>query len=151
MAEGHGGMRRPNNPAPVSGPGRLSRRTDGQGARYMTGGEYGEGQEMMDLQTSAPMSKTEAPAARPRASRGQAAAAEIARPTPLFAPTERPDEPITAGAPFGPGPGPDMLPSSGTATSPAVMKYLPYLEQATQWPDTPDVFKAFVRYLQGVR
>jgi hypothetical protein len=29
-------------------------------------------------------------------------------PTPLFAPTERPDEPITAGAPFGPGPGPAM-------------------------------------------
>jgi hypothetical protein len=107
MAEGHGGYRQPSNPAPVSGPGSLSRRTDGQGARYMAGGDYGEGQEMMDLQTSAPMSKTETTAVRPRArGAGRQAAPEAAMPTPLFAPTERPDEPITAGAPFGPGPGP---------------------------------------------
>jgi hypothetical protein len=111
MAEGHGGMRRPSNPAPVSGPGAMSRRTDGQGARYIAGGEYGEGQEMMDLQTSAPMSK--APAApRPRTGR-QVVSEEMAPPTPLFAPTERPDEPITAGAPFGPGPGPTVTPRRG--------------------------------------
>jgi len=108
MAEGRGGYRQPSNPAPVSGPGSLSRRTDGQGARYMAGGDYGEGQEMMDLQTSAPMSKTETTAVRPRARAGRQAAPEAAMPTPLFAPTERPDEPITAGAPFGPGPGPAM-------------------------------------------
>jgi hypothetical protein len=108
MAEQQGGYRRPSNPAPVSGPGALSRRTDGQGARYMAGGEYGEGQEMMDLQTSAPMSKApEQPRMRqPRSSRQ--VVEEGMRPTPLFAPTERPDEPITAGAPFGPGPGPAM-------------------------------------------
>jgi hypothetical protein len=35
----------------------------------------------------------------------------MAPPTPLFAPTERPDEPITAGAPFGPGPGPGPQPT----------------------------------------
>jgi hypothetical protein len=106
MAEQQGGYRRPSNPAPVSGPGALSRRTDGQGARYMAGGEYGEGQEMMDLQTSAPMSKApEQPRMRqPRSSRQ--VVEEGMRPTPLFAPTERPDEPITAGAPFGPGPSP---------------------------------------------
>jgi len=59
----------------------------------------------MDLQTSAPMSK--APEVRP--SRGRAAqvpAPQSPGVTPLFAPTERPDEPITAGAPFGPGPSP---------------------------------------------
>ena len=106
MAEGRGGYRQPSNPAPVSGPGSLSRRTDGQGARYMAGGEYGEGQEMMDLQTAAPMSKTKTTAVRPRARAGRQAAPEMAKPTPLFAPSERPDEPITAGAPFGPGPGP---------------------------------------------
>ena len=128
MAEGHGGMRRPSNPAPVSGPGALSRRTDGQGAKYMAGGEYGEGQEMMDLQTSAPMSK--APAApRPRTGR-QVAAEEMARPTPLFAPTERPDEPITAGAPFGPGPGPTArTPMSSLAGT--LEKLLPYDEDGS--------------------
>ena len=107
MAEGHGGMRRPSNPAPVSGPGALSQRTDGQGARYMAGGEYGEGQEMMDLQTSAPMAKS--PEVKPRRRAAAPPAMEMGpAPTPLFAPTERPDEPITAGAPFGPGPGPAM-------------------------------------------
>jgi len=64
MAEGQGGYRQPSNPAPVSGPGALSQRTDGQGARYMSGGQYGEGQELMELQTSAPMSKA---APQPRA------------------------------------------------------------------------------------
>jgi hypothetical protein len=128
MAEGHGGTRRPSNPAPVSGPGALSQRTDGQGARYMAGGEYGEGQEMMDLQTSAPMSK--APAApRPRTGR-QVVSEEMAPPTPLFAPTQRPDEPVTAGAPFGPGPGPTArTPMSSLAGT--LEKLLPYDEDGS--------------------
>lgn len=151
MAEQQGGYRRPSSPAPVSGPGALSRRTDGQGARYMAGGEYGEGQEMMDLQTSAPMSK--APA-QPRPSRSRSARQvvdEAMQVTPLFAPTERPDEPITAGAPFGPGPGPAATPASPNGRSEMIAKYLPSLEEATRWPDTPETFKALVRYLQGMR
>ena len=100
-----GGYRRPSSPAPVSGPGAMSRRTDGQGARYMSGGEYGEGQEMMDLQTSAPMSKTETRSPRPRSPRATAGTSDVrGELTPLFAPSERPDEPITAGMPFGAGP-----------------------------------------------
>ena len=126
MAEGRGGYRQPSNPAPVSGPGALSQRTDGQGARYMAGGEYGEGQEMMDLQTSAPMSQAPSPTPRGRAPRAQAAP-EGARPTPLFAPTERPDEPITAGAPFGPGPGPSQQPMvSSSSLAATLAKLLPY-------------------------
>jgi hypothetical protein len=129
MAEGHGGMRRPSNPAPVSGPGALSRRTDGQGAKYIAGGEYGEGQEMMDLQTSAPMSK--APAApRPRTGR-QVVSEEMAPPTPLFAPTERPDEPITAGAPFGPGPGPTQSSQPAQTVAESIAKFLPYDDTGT--------------------
>lgn len=154
MAEQQGGYRRPSNPAPVSGPGALSQRTDGrQGARYMSGGEYGEGQEMMDLQTSAPMS--EAPA-QPRPRRGQGAGQvmeEGPRPTPLFAPTERPDEPITAGAPFGPGPGPAEPTQRGRGTTPAnlevLSRYLPVMRQVATGPDTPDRFKALVRFLEG--
>jgi len=95
-----GGYRKPANPAPVSGPGELSRRTDGaQPAMEMTGGTYGENQELMDLQTSAPMAQVET---------NPAAAVEetpMGMPpvTPLFAPTARPEEPATAGMPFGPG------------------------------------------------
>ena len=153
MAEVRGGYRQPSNPAPVSGPGSLSRRTDGQGARYMAGGEYGEGQEMMDLQTAAPMSKTEAPAARPRARAGRQAAPEAAMPTPLFAPTERPDEPITAGAPFGPGPGPAeaMQMSKPVNNLEVVTKYLPVLRQVATYDGAPDRFRALVRYLEGSR
>lgn len=107
MAEQRGGYRRPAKPAPVSGPGALSRRTDGgpsQGARYMRGGPYGEGQELMGLQQAAPMAAaSQAPtpmAATPR---------ELPPIVGLTAPTQRPDEPPEVGMPFGPGPGPEIL------------------------------------------
>lgn len=100
---GKGGYQRPGKPAATSGPGKFSRRTDGgpsedsvkQAARYVSGGDYGDGQEMMAIQQGAPM----------------AAAPETPRPSaiPLSAPSERPDEPVTAGAPVGPGPGPEAL------------------------------------------
>lgn len=97
-----GGYRKPANPAPVSGPGALSRRTDGgpsQPIREMAGGKYGERKETAELQASAPMANRRQPQPMPN------------RPpiTPLLAPTERPDEPITTGMPFGPGPGPEVL------------------------------------------
>jgi len=41
-----GGYRKPNNPAPISGPGSLSQRTDGGGtqpATYVPGLPYGQG------------------------------------------------------------------------------------------------------------
>jgi len=101
-----GGLRRPAKPAPVSGPGALSKRTDGgptQGARYMRGGQYGEGQEMMWLQQAAPM------AARPKPARPTTPMPTAVPITPLGAPTQRPDEPLTTGNPFGPGAGPEVL------------------------------------------
>lgn len=87
-----GGYRKPNKPAPVSGPGAMSRRTDGgpedqAAARWIPQDEYGAASELMDIQQSAPMKDTR-------------------KVVPLDAPTQRPEEPITAGAPFGPGPGP---------------------------------------------
>ena len=109
MAGPNGGYRRPTNPAPVSGPGQLSQRTDGgpqQVQVNMSGMPYGENAEFNTMQGMAPMSAS--PSARsPRASaRSAAATGGGMSATPLFAPTERPDEPVTAGAPFGPGPGP---------------------------------------------
>ena len=154
MAEQQGGYRQPSNPAPVSGPGALSRRTDGQGARYMAGGEYGEGQEMMDLQTSAPMSR-EPSAPRPSRARGRGAGQiveEGMRPTPLFAPTERPDEPITAGAPFGPGPGPAQrlsLADESAQEAQMMRRYLPALESIANSPQGTPTFRRFVRFLRA--
>lgn len=153
MANGHGGSRVPSNPAPVSGPGALSQRTDGQAARYMSGGQYGEGQEMMELQTSAPMSEQSSPAPRAR-SGGRAAPAPQQSITPLFAPTERPDEPITAGAPFGPGPGAAQATPvpRGKVAQPhleVMRRYLPVMRELAQDQDAPERFKALVRYLEG--
>lgn len=108
MAEGHGGYRRPNNPNAVSGPGKYSRRTDGgpgetvmQAARYLQGDEYGESKELNELQGGAPRSA--APDGPPASARAAMPEPEV---VPMDAPSARPDEPITAGAPFGPGPGP---------------------------------------------
>ena len=62
-------MPQPAKPAVVSLPGRLSSRTDGgvaskQAQRYIAGmPNYGDGQEMMDLQSMAPMAATPSPKA----------------------------------------------------------------------------------------
>lgn len=92
MPEQHGGYRAPSKPAPVSGPGALSQRTDTPEAR-VSGLGYGENGPLNAAASSLPDGSS-APA-RP-------APAIV----PLGAPSQRPSEPITAGAPFGPGPGP---------------------------------------------
>lgn len=104
-----GGYRKPSNPAPVSGPGSLSRRTDGgptQGAKYIRGNTYGESKALMEAQQAAPMAAAPAPSAsvtRPQVRPMQPI-------TELTAPTERPDEPFSTGMPFDPTtPGPEIL------------------------------------------
>lgn len=99
---GTGGYMKPNQPAAVSGPGKFSQRTDGgpgetmkQAARYIQGDQYGDSQEINQVAQAAPLAAGPKPPA--------------ARPTPISAPTQRPDEPVTAGAPVGPGPGPEIL------------------------------------------
>lgn len=106
-----GGIRKPNNPAPVSGPGALSRRTDGgpadkkQPVRYISGLGYGQGQEMMNIQQSAPMAASQPPASISNSQAGQQAQAAPVQITPIGAPSTRPSEPVTAGADAGAGPG----------------------------------------------
>lgn len=97
MAE-QGGYRKPSNPAPISGPGALSQRTDGgptQPARYMPGLPYGEGQQNYDNQVAAPMAGNPVP--------------QMEMPTALMAPTSRPNEPITSGINMGDGPGSEAM------------------------------------------
>lgn len=60
-----GGYQRPDNPAPVSGPGRLSERTDGgpgQPIRVPSGGRYGERQALVNQQQAAPLARSQGPA-----------------------------------------------------------------------------------------
>lgn len=117
MANGHGGYRRPRHPAPVSGPGALSKRTDGdptQPIRVPTGLPYGENQQLHASEAIAPLPAV--PDAPTPASAGMAATANSGATGPGYtgvpfgAPTTRPDEPITAGVNIGAGPGSEILP-----------------------------------------
>ena len=154
MADGHGGKRVPGNPAPVSGPGRLSRRTDGgpsQTTTPMTGLGYGENADFNDVQSSAPL------AASPNAPKGAVNSQTQAAPmeaTPLFAPTQRPAEPVTAGASFGPGDTPPQPTSSTELFSQdaaALAPFLPSLMKSASADDAPAGFVRFVRYLRNMQ
>ena len=86
--------------AGASDPGKFSKRTD----MNLPSQAYGEGVETAAIKAGAPLAKTPdvrgLPASQVR---------EAVKVTPLFAPTERPDEPITTGIPMGAGAGPEVL------------------------------------------
>ena len=88
--------------AGAAGPGKFSKRTD------LPSAYYGEGVETQAIQQGAPLANT--PGVRPtsRTDMGMAPS-QLERVTPLFAPSERPDEPITSGIAMGEGPGPEVL------------------------------------------
>lgn len=95
---GHGGYRTPSHPAPVSGPGAHSARTDTGPKHYeVSGGPYGSTQQFQQEQSASPL----APQA---GSPGAVAPAPAPMPTGLDAPTANPNEPVTAGADAGAGP-----------------------------------------------
>ena len=94
-------------------PGRAyGNRSDLNGPKTMefVGQQYGSRARQVAAQTEVPASFTP-----PTQQAAQEAAQQApAGPPPgevvdLFAPTQRPDEPLTAGAPFGAGPGPEVL------------------------------------------
>ena len=87
--------------AGAAGPGKFSKRTD----MRMGSIAYGEGVETQAIKGGAPLAKTGDVRGLP-ASEVRAAAQQV---TPLYAPTQRPDEPITSGIAMGPGPGPEIL------------------------------------------
>ncbi len=93
-----------NNPANISGTGGAGQ-SGTQAPRYISGMPYGQGQEMMQQQQSAPMAgPTPTTSSSPFT-----AMPSLPQITPLSAPTERPNEPITAGMDFGAGPGSEAL------------------------------------------
>jgi len=111
--------------AGVSGPGKYAKRTD-----RIPAASYGDQTELAQIASDAPIAKTPDVKGMPM---GQVeAAAANATPqtpvTPLFAPSQRPEEPITHGAPVGPGAGPEvlMMKKSTEKLSDALAKMLPY-------------------------
>lgn len=90
--------------AGAAGPGKFSKRTD----LNMGSIAYGEGQETANLMQSAQMAKTPDVKGMSQSEMGMAPS-QLGPVTPLFAPSQRPDEPITAGIARGEGPGPEVL------------------------------------------
>jgi len=114
----------PMNPlAGPAGPGKYSTRTD---KLDMGSIAYGEGVETAAIQSGAPLAKTGEVRGLP-ASEVRAAAESV---TPLYAPSQRPEEPITAGIDMGAGVGSSalMMGKSVEKLSDALAKMLPYDE-----------------------
>lgn len=145
---GKGGYQAPNNPAVQSGPGSMSQRTDGgpaskQAARYMAGGNYGEGQEMMDIQTSAPMAATPETAAPMSASQMQEAVPQTV--IPFNAPTQNPDEPGDAIATINQSPV-----NADENFRASIAMYMPALAFIADRPDTSQETRDVIRQLRQV-
>lgn len=93
----------------------------------------------------------------------QAAQAEAQRVNPLpqqqpiqlpgfSRPTERPAEPVTAGAPIGAGPGPEAVPQVGPGEWPdleRVRAMLPALEYMANRPGVSQATRNYVRQIRG--
>ena len=135
-----GGARTPSNPAPVGLPGALSQRTDGGPSQPMVDipdAGYGEQAEFQAIQGGAPMAGMEAMPAPP---------------TPLSAPTDMPNVPVTAGLPFGPGPGPSGdNPASrmDDADLQNLAKYLPQFQAMASGEDVPAGYMRFLTRLRA--
>jgi hypothetical protein len=137
-----------NNPANVSATGGAGQ-SGRQPARYISGGTYGQGQELMNQQQGAAMAK----APSPTAATPEAMVSNLPQATPITAPSERPDEPVTSGIAMGPGAGPEalMLPSAGDndEDKQRLISYLPALESAALSPNSSQAFRNYVRVLRA--
>ena len=71
-------------------------------------------------------------------------------PVPLNAPTAFPDEPVTAGAPFGPGPGASNPLMKAAQDNRSLLPYLPTLEFMANDPEATDTVRGFVMYLKSL-
>lgn len=108
----------------VSGPGKFSVRTDLPASQ-----NYGDRKAMQEQIAGAPTARTADIRGLPT---GQVQAAAQAAPqapvTELFAPTQRPGEPVTSGVAVGPGPGPEVMGYAGQSEklSDILSQMLPY-------------------------
>ena len=106
-----------------AGPGKFSTRTD---KLELGSTAYGEGVETQAIKSGAPLAKTGD--VRPARAGDVREAATQAPVTELFAPTERPGEPVTSGIDLGAGLGANalMMTKATAKTSDALEKMLPF-------------------------
>ena len=143
-----GGYRKPGKPAPVSGPGALSRRTDG---RVAEGFAYGMNKQINEQAAGAPMAK--APQPRPASASKIMSASPLPAVTPITAETMDVNDPITNGVPVGPGANSIPGMPSGPTEDPdinMIRDYYPMLEFWASQPGTSQATKDYVQYLRTI-
>lgn len=141
------GYRPPANPAPVSGPGKLSQRTDRQPVAELPDAAYGEQKTYRADQQGAPMSQAPSPGQGPAVG-----AADVSAVVPFGDPSTRPGEPVTSGAAAGAGPGVESLGLSDD-DDPGVQHLrdsLPALELMANQPSAGRALRQFVRRVRAM-
>ena len=147
-------MPQAKQPAMTSGPGAQSRRTDGgpaskQAVRYVSGmPNYGDGQELADLQASAPMSQTSTPGSPAPVASGEQ---PVTQPIPIDAPSQRPGEPVTTGADAGMGAGMEALNLPAQAQNNGMVNALALLNQLGDYasPQVKQIRNALAAHLNN--
>ena len=136
--------------AGVAGPGPFSVRTDGLS---LPSAGYGEGVETQAIKQGAPLAKT--PDVRgAQGSQVKEAAQKAAPVTSLYAPTERPQEPVTTGIAMGPGAGPEVMGQAAPMSADDmafranIMDYLPVLSYVASLPNTSPETRKAIRQLR---
>jgi hypothetical protein len=106
-----------------AGPGKFSTRTD---KLQMGSTAYGEGVETQAIQSGAPLSTT--PDTRPARAGDVREAAAQGPVTELYAPSDRPNSPVTSGIDMGAGPGSNalMMQPATEKLSDVLAKMIPY-------------------------
>jgi len=130
-----------------AGPGKYSTRTDNL---QMGSTAYGEGVETQAIKSGAPLAKSGD--VRPARAGDVRQAATKAPLTGLYAPTERPDEPITAGVDMGPGPDSSSLmmnqPVDYTNFNANIQSYTPVLSYIASLQNTSPETRRAIRQLR---
>jgi hypothetical protein len=132
----------------------MSKRTDGgpaQKLRNLPNAGYGDNAEYENLQQSAPLAQT------PSSSAGMSLGGGGAASTPPIgfdAPSQYPDQPVTAGADSGAGPGSEALGLPGTPQmdpqdQERLRSYLPAMIAQAARPEATQSFRNYVRALRS--
>ncbi len=143
MADQRGGYRAPSNPSPVPMPGAMSGRTDGgpadtQPMRSLPNAGYGEAANFDAIQGGAPMAGNATP---------------MPEVVPIGADSRRPEEPVTAGMPFGEGVGPTAAGIDIRSPEKQDVDYwkhqLPLLEYMANQQGASPTTRALIRRIKG--
>ena len=127
----------------ASGPGKYAKRLD-----RMPSNAYGDTKDTAEIASGAPLART--PDVRPAPASQVKTAAQSAPITPMFAPTERPEEPITQGINVGAGMGSEALTMrqpDDTNFRANIASYKPVLNYISDLPNTSPETRQAIRQL----